>query len=493
MRYICFNPNYSLKPDNGKVLLIVRYLGRHVIKDIDDSTTNILHPIHAMILSFIDGRNYDVCVNDAARYLGVDVELVKSFVDRLIDNDNEVIIKIGGQVGSVLFPKTVISCKKDVLQKRYSADQFDYTQVDLRITRHFTPTRITLMLNNLCYTDCVYCYEDKTIKLGCQIPFKRITELIHEAYKLNVVTFDVVGGEFFLYPKWKEVLSELRKYDFSPYLSTKMPISEEDVRFLSKLQIHDIQISLDSMIEEHLRKSIKVREGYIKKMDKLLDNLDKYNIPVMLHTVLTKYNDSVEDMKSIFDIIKHHKNIYDWHIVKGSESLYPRKKYELIEISRTSLSEISGYIKKIRETSPFPILYPDTPSMNSNSTIKNQRLYSVRQREDFFTRSYCSGLFSSLYILPTGKVTICEQLYWDNPRFYVGDVLSETLENIWNSDESVKLYNINQNEIPEDSMCRRCKKFYKCRKDRQVCYREIIKKYGKDKWYYPDVNCPYSK
>ena len=26
-----------------------------------------------------------------------------------------------------------------------------------------------------------------------------------------------------------------------------------------------------------------------------------------------------------------------------------------------------------------------------------------------------------------------------------------------------------------------------------VCYREIIKKNGADKWYYPDVNCPFNK
>lgn len=26
-----------------------------------------------------------------------------------------------------------------------------------------------------------------------------------------------------------------------------------------------------------------------------------------------------------------------------------------------------------------------------------------------------------------------------------------------------------------------------------VCYREIVKKYGFDKWYYPDVNCPLVK
>ena len=27
----------------------------------------------------------------------------------------------------------------------------------------------------------------------------------------------------------------------------------------------------------------------------------------------------------------------------------------------------------------------------------------------------------------------------------------------------------------------------------EVCYREIVRKYGTDKWYYPDVNCPFAQ
>ena len=37
-------------------------------------------------------------------------------------------------------------------------------------------------------------------------------------------------------------------------------------------------------------------------------------------------------------------------------------------------------------------------------------------KRKFFSRSYCSGLFSSLFILPNGKVTMCEELYW-YPKF----------------------------------------------------------------------------
>lgn len=496
MKYLLFNPNYVLKPDDGKALLMVRYLGRNLVEGIDDSSTFLLHPIHAMILSFMDGREDDLCIHDAAECLDVPVQLVKDFVDKLTDNPNEVLVEISETTGSHFFPKTIISCEEETLNKRYTPEMFDYTEVKIRLTRHKTPSRITLMFNNICYTDCIYCYEDKSVKMHCQIPFERIIELIHEARKLNVITFDVVGGEFFLYDKWREVLAELRKYDFDPYLSTKMPIGEEDVKLLADLKVHDIQVSLDSLIEEHLIRSIRVKEGYVERMNSFLDLLDKYGIPVMLHTVLTQYNDTVEDMASIYDVLKRHKNIHDWHIVKGEETLYPRTDYTHIEISPIAMKTIADWFGELKKTAAFPIVYPEIPTQETTQQLLTQEEEMRKQEKDmesFFSRAYCSGLFTSLYILPTGKVTICEQLYWQNPRFYVGDVMKNSLEEIWNSKESNDLFYLKQSDIPEDSLCHICKDFSKCREGRQVCYREIIKKYGKDKWYYPDVACPYAK
>lgn len=111
--------------------------------------------------------------------------------------------------------------------------------------------------------------------------------------------------------------------------------------------------------------------------------------------------------------------------------------------------------------------------------------------KSFFSRSMCSGLFSSLYILPDGQVTMCEQLYW-NKRFIIGNVKTQSIAEIWNSEKANKIYNITQEDIPEDSLCHTCDKFEICRSVRQVCYRDIIQKYGTDKWYYPDANCPYA-
>lgn len=105
MKYIIFNPDYCLKPDKSKALLLYRYQGRNVVNGVDDSKTCIIHPIHAMIISFMNGKEYKVCVNAAAKFLNISIELIENFINTLLDNPNQVLIKTGEREGSIFFTK----------------------------------------------------------------------------------------------------------------------------------------------------------------------------------------------------------------------------------------------------------------------------------------------------------------------------------------------------------------------------------------------------
>lgn len=489
-KYIKFNNDYVLKPDEGRVLIMAKLIGRNRLKGIDDSFTNIIHPIYAMILCFIDGREYHECINDAANGLGVSAELVERFVQKLINNPTQVNIKSKDKL-SAFPPYTITTIPSRDQNIRYDPDLFSYSKLDLRMKRHLTPSSITLMVNNICATNCIYCYQDKRKVAKCEIPLSRIMELIHEAKDINVNTFDVIGGEFFLYKHWKEVLKELRLYGYNPYLSTKIPLQEEDIKFLSQIKVLDLQVSIDTFIKSHLASSIGVSDDYADRMLHSLDLLAKYNIPIKVHSVLTKYNDNIEDMQSVYSVLKNLPNLIDWHVVKGERTLYPKDDFRNIEIKPKSLDIIIDYLESLKDKSNISIHIPEKVSSNKNIEIKHEINYQA-EFSNFFNRSFCSGLFSSLYILPDGQVTMCEQLYW-NKDFIVGNILNSTILDVWNSDKAKSIFFIRQTDIPSDSLCHTCDKFEACRTVRQVCYREIIKKYGKDKWYYPDVNCPYAK
>lgn len=485
---VILNPIYTLKPDKGRALIIPTFSPRDYLYSPSISNTYVIHPIYAIILSFMDGRSIEECVMDAADKLKVPTNYIQKLVDGWFENPEPIRLKSKEDIS--MFPPYMLIQNSKFDSKKYDYRDFLYEDLDTVMKRHYTPSALTLMLNNTCYTKCVYCYQDKRKSVSCSVPFERISQIINEAADLHVVNFDVIGGEFFLYPYWKELLSDLRKHGFQPYISTKIPIQEEDVRFLSEVGIMDLQLSIDSLIQNHLRVSLNVKEDYPTKIKETLNLLEKYKIPTIIHSVLTSHTDSIDDMKSIYEELCKHSNIIEWKVVKGEETLYPQVDFKEIEISNDKLNAISEFLTQLQPTSFFNI---SCPEMRHDEILKKPKEEATELRRFLGkNRSFCSGLFSHLYILPDGNVTMCEQLYW-NPNFIVGNIINQSIEQIWNSSKTLGLYHIRQEDIPSDSLCSTCGHFKVCRETRQVCYREIIKKYGRDKWYYPDVNCPLAK
>lgn len=86
-------------------------------------------------------------------------------------------------------------------------------------------------------------------------------------------------------------------------------------------------------------------------------------------------------------------------------------------------------------------------------------------------------------------MTICEELYW-HPHFIIGSILNNSIQELWQSDKALSLYYVHQSDISEQSACHDCTQFEECRSLKKVCYRDVVQKYGFDKWDFPDAKCP---
>lgn len=93
-----------------------------------------------------------------------------------------------------------------------------------------------------------------------------------------------------------------------------------------------------------------------------------------------------------------------------------------------------------------------------------------------------------MFILPDGKVTICEQLYW-NKNFLIGDLAKMSISEVWNSPRALYLAHRQQNDYSSDSYCHKCKIFDTCKANLNDCFPNIMKVYGKEHWDYPDPRC----
>lgn len=479
---ITLNPYYVLKNDDGCALL----LGKRALADeqdfFDTNINSFIHPFHAQILSFVNGGEYEYVISEISESLGIDTCKVKKFIDALIENKHTIgPIYNGIPLG---FPRRTIIKSDYCRQPAYSTSDFEYDHIDVMMKRHKTPTNLTLMVNNICATDCVYCYADKRKPTNLKLPLTRINELLVEARSLGVMDFGINGGELFTYKEWRELLRMFYDNGYQPYISTKYPLKEDDVDFLASLGMPYIQISLDSMCEEHLVNILRVRPNYVQEIRNAFSLLEKYNIPVIVHSILTKYGDEEEDIISVHKFLSQFSNIRYWLIEAAGPSIYSKYRFSDFKPDKAKLARVNVIIEDIRKNASYRIF------ANLSNTFQQATNISYNQKMDnFMGRGLCSGSFSSMYILPNGEVTICEELYW-HPEFIIGDVRKQSLLEIWQSEKAKRFYHLRQCDIPKDSACADCEFYHDCRNIRQTCYRDTIKAYGLDKWYYPDANCP---
>lgn len=479
------NPAYKFRNDVKRVFITNNNsLYCDTISKQEDYETNfssIIHPMTAFIFSFFNGeKTLNYIIKELQELLDLSYNEIEKTILLVIENTESIILPIDEKHYTSI-PKKFLIKNTDFIKRKLINDH-DLTKmmndIDFSSVRFYIPNDITIMINNTCITDCVYCYANISHKAESLLSFERVKELISEAHKLGCRDVMINGGEFFLYKKWEELIEVLRQNEFEPYISTKYPLDENRIKKLKKLNIKWIQISLDSIIPEEITKMLNVDRMYLEKMMKSFQLLEKYNIGVRIKSVITKYNDSVESVKKLIDFLVQFKNLTEVSIAPADHSIYKAFTYPS---TKKNLEKISDYIDTLKGSYPdISIQGYSQPTGSIDEKLKKHN-----------KRNVCSGNVSSFFILPDGKVTICEQMYWQ-PFFILGDVTKQSLTEVWNSKKALSLWNISQEEIQESSPCKTCKEFDECRRGAGSCWRAAIQAYGNDNYDYPYPDCPYA-
>ncbi|WP_158963312.1 radical SAM/SPASM domain-containing protein [Myroides fluvii] len=479
-RRIIFNPAYVLFPDEGRTLLLSKETLRISLYSIPEVFT-FIHPLYAVILNFFTGdQNFYKTIKAISDFLNIDEIVVNNFVLNIIDNKEQFFIELDNTI--MFFPiNCLIDVKEDKTRARLDHNLFNYDKLNLIHKRTVFPVDITLMLTTECATDCIYCYADIRKKIKCDISFEKIVALIYEAKQHNSRSFEIIGGEFLYYPKWKELLVELKKNGYNSFLSTKVPITQKIVNDLKSIDVKDIQISLDSQNNGVLIKTLKVHKNYLNKMKNSLKNIDEAGIKIYIHSIINKYNGQLDDIQEMYSFIKELKNVHSWKLDPAGPSIYLDYEYSEFKPHKEKIVSIYNYLSSLNES---------WINISGLKVSESQKISYEQKKENFKNRGICSANNSQLFILPDGNVTICEELYWNN-HFLIGNVKEQSIQEIWNSTSALVLKSIPQDELKPDSPCKTCEEYEECKLSmKQICWRETVKAYGEDKWYYPDVKCP---
>lgn len=479
--YIILNPDYHFKVDGKRVLL---YSKRNVSPFSASDWLSVVHPYQAHILCrFSEYKTFEEHCKLIAEDFKITLQQAKLLVKQYVGNPTPVYSVFGSH--KIVFPQNVLilSDKGQKIRNKETIDDFfDYSDFDLSNGRmQKAPHSLELILTTKCVTKCKYCYADKKTIYN-ELTTKEILDLIDNAAILKMSNIDIVGGEVFLKTDWDLILKRLVETDLTPnYISTKIPISEATVKELYDTGYNNVvQISLDSLNDKTLKKTIGAKLEYVDQMKETIKNLEKYGFKIQIDTILTKYNSTKDEIDVLFNYIKNIRNLVYWEIRVPEESIYS-SSFNEVKAQRKDLISIRQYInERIVPNAKIHIFCSDT--------ALEEQFYKGTLEDECFKGGACSILQNRLFVLPDGKVTICEQLYW-NPLFLVGDLKKQSLEEIWQSPKARAIYAMSKNTISKNSVCYRCHSYDICIKKHRKCIVKITKAYGAKHWDFPDPRC----
>ncbi|MGL4993049.1 MAG: radical SAM protein [Bacteroidales bacterium] len=483
-RVYIFNPCYIMRSDMTRVVLATKDN-----KDFESSksgnTITLIHPMFAILLSLFRGdKKLSESIEEVSNYFDITILEAENIVGKFINNQSELTVEYDEYF--FYFPKNILIEKLDHHQEReYMPNDFLITTtIDLKSKRLNTPLEASILINNRCITDCIYCYADKRKIYDCTIPIERLKEIINEAKSIGITSFDVNGGELFLYEHWYDLLKTLFQNGYNIYLSTKYTLTNEEIQKLVTLGVKEIQISLDSIFPDDLQKSLNVSSIYHQRILKTIESLNEYKIDIKLKAVITRPIFNIERVENYIEFFKEYRHIKSIEITVPSHSLYKTaEEFEGYRLTKQQIEQLASFVenKRVESTNNIEVTF-DCPEQDDNVQDK---------RDSFRNRSLCSGNLSSFIILPNGDVSICEETYF-NPNMILGSVLKDSIMEFWNSSRAKELFYITKDKFPNHSACSSCDEFEECRHECGVCWTDVMSAYGEENWLYPSPDCPHA-
>lgn len=475
--------NRAYKFHNDLHRIIVTNNNSLLLRNIDESKYQsgfswVMHPLVAYGLSLFNGQR---TIADVYGILNLEnrcsLDNFCDLVSKITDNPECFYMSLS--FGKIEIPKFFLT-QYDNRGYRDIMEGININQMlknlDVESHRLYVPTNYTIMNTIACYTDCVYCYADRSHSSCKSLSFQRILELLEESSAIGINAVDIDGGDFFMYPQWYELVLAMHKYEYDPYISTKMPLTESIVEKIVSADIKQVQLSLDSTNVAELGKMLHVEESYFKKIKKGMDLLELNGIDMIIKPVITKYNDSTKGIEKLISFASKYEHVKSINITPAGQSRFKKNDFY------SSIVQLKKLAQKEEE-------WNDKYGKKVEVLNYNARKTNAEKQKTFEERSICSGNRSSFFVLPDCKVTLCEQLYW-HPFFILGDLSRSSIMEVWNSRKALELNSYSKSEVRECSPCKMCDSFNQCRHLLGICWRDAIAAYGDDNYDYPSPDCP---
>lgn len=300
--------------------------------------------------------------------------------------------------------------------KRIRKDKLYRQELNSLILRTEEPIKAVIVPTWECDRNCKYCYVRKYNRSEKKIRLEVMLLRLEEAIDNGLQQVEIFGGEplVFAFEQTCSIIELLTNRNVSVIVSSKSRISDEKAQALSKAGLKKIQLSLDTLNDKYAR-YLGYPKSFKDDFEFSLEALKRYGIKVSVNTVL-----------------------YDE--------------------TQQKISELKEYVYN-RGVDEFTL----SPYRNAGCNI---------QRSKHTARPLCESGRFSIFILPNGQCTYCDQLV-EEKSFRFGNLEKQTIQEIWDSHELKNLISPKKSYF-NGTKCMRCEKFSEC-SSKGFCYPENIR------------------
>lgn len=438
-------------------------------------THYVLPPILGIIVSLIDGTSTFAEIGKRVQYIFSSESLQSSY-------------RILSQAIATLNANATIVTKKDTNNSANIFETCDYfiPPQNYKFPKHSRlrlPTNVMLITTNRCHTNCIYCYADlSSRKERYLVSIGEWENLIDYCIDRKIFNLDITGGDPIADPDSVRLLLKLIKLKQPVFISTKARLTKEIVSNLIRAGFHEtprgagntLQISVDSVRPAVADKLTRCKD-YLMRADANVRLCIEYGIKPKIKAVLTPLN-----YQEIVDIIEKYSllGVSNFQFVYYGLSFFRPREDLLLKIEEKQRVQEIYHDEVLPRFGDLQIILPDDTS-DSTSTRMTKSAWDHRSR--------CSGGYSAMVVLPTGKVTLCEQMP-QRQEYIVGDIRQQSLEDIWMSDY-LENWLFPPIEKFAGTSCFGCHQFEECHYNAGFCYRDALFAY--DTMFEAAPKCPY--
>lgn len=168
----------------------------------------------------------------------------------------------------------------------------------------YTPQAAALEVTLRCDMSCLHCGSDASRRDRPDVlSFEDWCGVVDELKKIGVPHCTLSGGEPFLYPRWRELVTHIRSRGLGVnFISNGWNITEDDMRFMKEARVEHIGVSLDG--DEAVHDRIRRTPGSFARVVRLLDWCRQSGMLVCPTTSFNKLNFEVREM--ILQVILDH-------------------------------------------------------------------------------------------------------------------------------------------------------------------------------------------